>query len=82
MCTFVLVLCFISLLVSSSMKWAGLEGIVIFFTKKKLMSTLVRYKFFVLHFMMASPLLPLLLLAFKRTILRNYLDVYFVQYKL
>jgi len=53
---------------SSSMKWAGLEGIVIFFTKKELMSTLVCYEFFVLHFMMASPLLPLLLLAFKRVI--------------
>ena len=79
MCTFI-VFSFISLYMSSSMKWAGLEGIVIFFTKKELMSTLVCYEFFVLHFMMTSPLLPLLLLAFKR---RYYLYVYyFTQYKL
>ena len=55
------------------MKWAGVEGIVIFFTKKELMSTLVCYEFFVFHFMMASPLLPVLLLAFKRIILGSYL---------
>ena len=66
-CTLVRCGCIVGLTMSRRVKWASRIGMEIFFAKTEFMATLVRYNFFVLHIMMASPPLSLLSM-FKRSI--------------